>query len=82
MPELGAKSTGMRLRRGQRVRIDSPGGGGYGDPLERDHDAVARDVALGYVSTAAAQQDYGVVLDAAGTVDEAATTDERQRRHG
>lgn len=82
VPALGAKSTGMQLRRGQRIRIDSPGGGGYGDPLERDPAAVARDVALGYVSCAAAQQGYGVVLDAAGLVDDAATTVERQRRRG
>lgn len=80
LPELGAKSTGVPLRAGQRVRIDSPGGGGYGDPLERDPDAVRRDVQLGYVSGAAAFADYGVVLDGAGTVDAAATDDERATR--
>jgi N-methylhydantoinase B len=39
------------------------GGGGYGDPIDRDPEAVARDVAEGYVSAGAAHDVYGVVLD-------------------
>jgi N-methylhydantoinase B len=50
-----------------------PGGGGYGDPLEREPDRVARDVADGRASEARARTAYGVVLSADGTVDEAAT---------
>ncbi|MDY7104556.1 MAG: hydantoinase B/oxoprolinase family protein [Actinomycetota bacterium] len=61
-----------------RVVATSPGGGGWGDPLERDPAAVARDVADGVVSTEAAARDYGVVLAADGTgVDEPATTAHR-----
>lgn len=52
------------------------GGGGYGDPLDRDADAVARDVRAGVVSVGAAERIYGVALDA-GAVDEAVT--ERRR---
>jgi N-methylhydantoinase B len=44
------------------VRFDLPGGGGYGSPLERDPDAVLRDVLDGYVSRAAAASEYGVVV--------------------
>ena len=36
----------------------APGGGGFGDPAERDPQRVARDVRLGYVSRAAAERDY------------------------
>ncbi|MBM2615686.1 hydantoinase B/oxoprolinase family protein [Actinoplanes sp. LDG1-06] len=48
-----------RLNRGDTVRLMTGGGGGYGDPAERDPDAVARDVAAGYVTPAAARTIYG-----------------------
>jgi N-methylhydantoinase B len=50
------------LARGDVVQYLSPGGGGWGDPLERDPDAVLRDVIRGYVDEAQACEDYGVVL--------------------
>jgi len=54
------------------------GGGGYGDPLERDPEAVARDVAEGCVSDALALDVYGVVLAPSDlTVDLAATNEAR-----
>ena len=49
-PELGAKVLGVRMTRGDRVRIESPGGGGYGPSSERDPAAVERDRRLGYVT--------------------------------
>jgi len=58
-PPLGSKVTGVRIRRGERVRLETPGGGGYGPPSERDPEAIARDVRLGYVSPARAVADYG-----------------------
>jgi N-methylhydantoinase B len=72
-PPLVSKITDVRIRRGQRVRLETPGGGGFGDPLTREPNKVARDVALGYVSPAAARKDYGVALREDGAVDEAAT---------
>ncbi|MGB8011999.1 MAG: hydantoinase B/oxoprolinase family protein [Terriglobales bacterium] len=55
------------LQAGDRVVIRSGGGAGWGDPLERDPDAVLTDVISGYVSRAAAERDYGVVVrDVAG----------------
>jgi len=45
-----SKITGVRLQRGQRIRLQTPGGGGYGDPAERAEEALARDVELGYVT--------------------------------
>lgn len=47
------------------------GGGGYGDPLDREPAAVARDVANGLVSREAAEGIYGVVLNGAGAEAEA-----------
>jgi N-methylhydantoinase B len=49
-PPLGSKIVGVQLERGQRIRIESPGGGGWGDPARRDPAAAARDRAQGYVS--------------------------------
>ena len=42
--------------------MDAAGGGGYGDPLERDPELVENDVADGYVSLESARADYGVVI--------------------
>jgi N-methylhydantoinase B len=47
---------------GTLIRIRTTGGGGWGDPLERDPDLVARDVRWGKVSRAAARASYGVVI--------------------
>ncbi|HEY2131394.1 MAG TPA: hydantoinase B/oxoprolinase family protein [Acetobacteraceae bacterium] len=49
IPALGSKMVGVKLRRGQRIRLESPGGGGWGDPDRRDAEAAARDLRLGYV---------------------------------
>lgn len=68
------------VNRGDRVTMLMPGAAGYGDPLERDPEAVRRDVAEGFVGRDAALADYGVVLDAAGDVDHAATRKERSAR--
>ena len=58
-PEFGAKLFGARLNRGQRIRIESPGGGGYGPPGERSPDAIRRDLRLGLITPDAAKRDYG-----------------------
>ena len=48
-PPMTSKAHGVKLKRGERVRLETPGGGGYGDPVERDPQLMARDVAMGYV---------------------------------
>jgi N-methylhydantoinase B len=60
-PPMVSKVTDVRLEAGQRVRLDTPGGGGFGDPLARSRDEVERDVRLGYVSDEAARVLYGHV---------------------
>jgi len=54
------------LRAGDIFRLDTPGGGGHGDPLARDVERVLADVREGLVSRQAAERDYGVVLERAG----------------
>ncbi len=75
-PELRNKGI-QTIPAGDRLIVEMPGGGGYGDPMTRDPAAVADDVRLGLVSVAAAERDYGVVVSAAGEVDEAATAARR-----
>jgi N-methylhydantoinase B len=76
-PPLTSKITDVRIRRGQKVRLETPGGGGFGDPAVRDPERVGRDVRLGYVSRDAARRDYKVVLRDDGSVDQAATATAR-----
>lgn len=52
-----------RLKPGDVVTMDAAGGGGYGNPLDRDIDLVENDVANGYVSIESAREDYGVVIN-------------------
>jgi N-methylhydantoinase B/oxoprolinase/acetone carboxylase alpha subunit len=54
------KTDGMVLRQGDVVRLETSGGGGFGDPAARDPAALERDVALGYVSAAAARDVYRI----------------------
>ena len=62
-PPMVSKMVGIHITRGQRVRLETPGGGGYGDPARRDPAAVARDVSLGYVTEEAARERYGAAPD-------------------
>lgn len=52
-----------QLKPGDVVVMDAAGGGGYGDPWERDGEMVLEDVKNGYVSVERAKDDYGVVID-------------------
>jgi N-methylhydantoinase B len=53
-----------------RVETALPGGGGYGNPFEREPEAVLEDVLNGYVSLEAAERDYGVVISSTRRPDE------------
>ena len=55
------------------MRLETPGGGGFGNPATRDVARVARDVRLGYVSREAALREYKVALRADGSLDAEAT---------
>jgi N-methylhydantoinase B len=56
---MPSKLSGMALKKGDVVRLETSGGGGFGDPSTRPRDAVARDLRDGYVSAAAAKEAYG-----------------------
>jgi N-methylhydantoinase B len=77
---MPGKVAGFDLRTGDIVRMESSGGGGYGDPLARDPERVRRDAGLGYISDEDARGRYGVVLTPAGTVDAAATAAARSEQ--
>jgi N-methylhydantoinase B len=68
------KANRLPLRAGDKVTLLTGGGGGWGDPLERDPEAVLQDVVDGLVSRERAAERYGVVIDEASTgLDLAAT---------
>src|SRR4029079_16962133 len=76
-PPLVSKVTDIRVRCGQKVRLETPGGGGFGDPMTREPARVVRDVQLGYISRDAALRDYKVVLHENGSLDADATAKAR-----
>ena len=58
-PPLTSKMRGITLKAGQAVRLQTPGGGGYGKADDRSHEAIARDVARGLMSDVEADAVYG-----------------------
>ena len=81
--ELPALGDGFTLERGDLLRFETCGGGGWGDPLTREPERVRQDVARGFVTPRGALEDYGVALDSATLdVDKTATDEERRRRSG
>jgi N-methylhydantoinase B len=68
------RSSQVMLGHGDRIRMRFPGGGGFGDPRQRDAEAVVADVRRGLVSVERARKDYGVALRADGSEIDAAET--------
>ena len=78
-PTEEVRKANKPINPGDRVRVQTSGGGGYGNPLRRDPAMVAADVRDGYISREAAAEIYGVVLAANGAVlaDETAASRKR-----
>lgn len=76
--ELPSKAENVPVQAGDKLVFSTAGGGGLGDPLERDSGLVEQEVRRGLVSVDAAESEYGVVLVGDGTVDEAATETKRE----
>lgn len=75
---LPAKVDGLRVRNGDRLVFRTAGGGGWGDPLDRDPRQVRADLVRGLIGAEAARERYGVVLHGAGyELDSQATDDLR-----
>ena len=53
------KQTNLRIRKGDRLTMYVSGGGGYGDPFERDPNLVGKDVLKSIVTVEGAARDYG-----------------------
>jgi N-methylhydantoinase B len=81
IPPHLSKDQDIRIAEGDRVHVSTPGGGGFGDPLRRDPEAVLRDLYRGYYTIGEAENLFGVVI-AAGKVDKAATKKLRAARAG
>src|SRR5262249_58030145 len=73
---LPGKVGSFPLEPGDVVVMETSGGGGFGDALDRDSARLAADLAQGYVTSTAAEASYGVVL-AGGGVDAAGTAARR-----
>ena len=71
------KTSALPLDSDRVISVRTGGGGGYGNPLDRDPEAVRQDVVDGYVSRDAAIRDYGVVLAETLKIDVEATTARR-----
>lgn len=75
---LPTMSDGHKLKKGDLLRVITPGGGGWGSPLDRPAEDVLADVRDGFVSAVSALDTYGVVLSKDGrTIDVRATGDRR-----
>jgi N-methylhydantoinase B len=49
-PPMASKMVGLKIKKGERLRLETPGGGGYGDPQARSSEATERDLRLGYAT--------------------------------
>ncbi|HEX3511879.1 MAG TPA: hydantoinase B/oxoprolinase family protein [Solirubrobacteraceae bacterium] len=87
-PPLRSKLAKRRLEPGDGISASSPGGGGHGDPLERAAEALERDLNLGYITRATAEQVFLAAVEEIGVtagriryrVDPELTEQRRQRR--
>ncbi|MEO1720769.1 MAG: hydantoinase B/oxoprolinase family protein [Pseudomonadota bacterium] len=72
-PDHLSKAQDIPLGPGDRVRVGTPGGGGWDDPKTRPAEAVAEDVRLARLTPEAARRDYGVAVEPDGTLNRATT---------
>jgi N-methylhydantoinase B len=77
--QFPGKVTRFPLERGDRVVMESSGGGGYGDPLERDPERIEKDLGEGVITREKAETRYGVIFKGNG-VDSEKTDQERERK--
>jgi len=61
--KLGSKISDVKLNKGDIISVQTPGSGGYGDPREREREAVIRDIVEGKISRESAEEDYKIKID-------------------
>ena len=80
IPPHITKDANVPIRRGDRIIIRTPGGGGYGNPLEREWERIVEDVRNEFITRETAREAYGVVfMGDTLEVDQDATAKERKR---
>jgi N-methylhydantoinase B len=79
-PEHVTKDARVRLKPGDTIEVHSPGGGGYGDPLERNLEWVQEDVRSGRVYRETAERDYGAVFLGDSTALDIPATEARRKK--
>lgn len=79
-PEHLSKEQDIPLQAGDRVHVQTPGGGGYGNALDRDPHLVAEDICLGRYTIQQAKNLFGVVITSSFEVDSAATSTLRKEK--
>ncbi len=77
---LPAKKSGYKFKAGERIRIQTANGGGYGNPAERRAEKVYNDYRDGFISAEEAKEKYGVVIED-GAFNAEATVALRQQQH-
>jgi N-methylhydantoinase B len=75
--DVPGKVSGFHLKQGDIVREETAGGGGYGDPTNRDPGLVVRDVDQGYLNSEQAASRYGVIINGDGALNEKKTLEAR-----
>jgi N-methylhydantoinase B len=75
-----SKDQDIHIDAGDLIEVSTPGGGGFGDPFDRDPLLVGRDVERGYYSQRQAREWFGVALNEAGHLDAAGTISLRAKR--
>ncbi len=76
---LKSKTSNFKINKGDILRIETAGGGGFGPPLRRDLDYVLQDIISEKISNKEAQEQYGVVLTAKHTINEELTSKLRKQ---
>ena len=72
-PILFSKAVGVEIKKGHQIRLATPGGGGFGNPLSRDAKLVQEEVKQGYLTPSAAKEHYGIELNQDFSLNEIAT---------
>ncbi|MDQ3360227.1 MAG: hydantoinase B/oxoprolinase family protein [Actinomycetota bacterium] len=80
--EMPSKVRDVPVYEGDRLVFETAGAGGVGDPLERDPEAVAKDLRWRLISPESAEREYGVVVGGEGPVDAPATEARREEIKG
>lgn len=73
VPKHGSKVAGVQMSAGDEITLSLPGGGGYGDPFERDPERVKSDVQRDLIGRERARERYGVAITEDGTIDSVET---------